>query len=129
MAKRRKKPIQTTVVPFDSGRFAIADANTGEIVDDAQGYGYTTRRKAHKAAWWKFEGGREKAAKGKKAVRSTPLYQQIARDFEKLTLSWAKELARGEIEENELWNELEQKYDISLPAYIRRAIKDLALAS
>jgi hypothetical protein len=37
----------------NNGRFAIADGN-GKIVDDAQGYGYTTGQKAHKAMWYRF---------------------------------------------------------------------------
>ena len=40
-------------------RFAIADAETGEIIDDAQGYGYTSRDKANKAAWYRFKGGKK----------------------------------------------------------------------
>lgn len=37
----------------DEPRFAIADARTGEILDDAQGYGYKSRQKAYAAWGWK----------------------------------------------------------------------------
>ena len=40
-------------------RFIIIDED-GVIVDDAQGYGYKTASKAHKAAWYKFNGGKKK---------------------------------------------------------------------
>lgn len=42
------------VVPFSTEpwdrRWCIVDAETGELLDDAQGYGYKTIKKAH-AAW------------------------------------------------------------------------------
>ena len=40
------------------------DEITGEIVDDAQGYGYKDKQKATKAMWWKFNGGKEKKNNG-----------------------------------------------------------------
>lgn len=45
------------VVEFNGNRFAIAD-DDGKVVDDAQGYGYTSKLKAAKAMWWKFKGGK-----------------------------------------------------------------------
>ena len=43
------------VVPFPMGtcwdeRWCVVDAETGEVLDDAQGYGFKTAKKAH-AAW------------------------------------------------------------------------------
>jgi hypothetical protein len=34
-------------------KFVIIDTETGEILDDAQGYGYTTAQKAYKGYGWK----------------------------------------------------------------------------
>ena len=34
-------------------RYVLVDTETGEIVDDAQGYGYRTAYGAHKAYGWK----------------------------------------------------------------------------
>ena len=45
---------------WKEGRYVIIDENSGEIVDDAQGYGYKDKQKATKAMWWKFSGGKEK---------------------------------------------------------------------
>jgi hypothetical protein len=52
MAEKRK--VITVVLPkknkYDQARYAIADPETGEILDDAQGYGYKSRKKAY-AGW------------------------------------------------------------------------------
>ena len=40
-------------------RFDICDTN-GKVLDDAQGYGYKTAQAAHKAAAYKFKGGKQK---------------------------------------------------------------------
>ncbi len=45
-------------------RFDICDA-TGKVLDNAQGYGYKTAQSAHKAAAYKFKGGRQKADEAK----------------------------------------------------------------
>lgn len=37
-------------MPHTTGRWMIVNKETGEILDDAQGYGYRTAQKAH-AAW------------------------------------------------------------------------------
>lgn len=39
--------------PMTEIRFVLVDTETGEIVDDAQGYGYKTAHGAHKAYGWK----------------------------------------------------------------------------
>jgi len=44
-------------------RFVLVDTETGEIVDDAQGYGYTSAVGAHKAYGWKQTHRREKKRK------------------------------------------------------------------
>ena len=38
--------------PYEK-RYCVVDANTGEILDDAQGYGYRTQQKAYAAYGWK----------------------------------------------------------------------------
>jgi len=40
-------------------RFAISDDN-GNIVDDAQGYGYKSYKNAQKVMWYRFGGGNKK---------------------------------------------------------------------
>ena len=53
--------------PFDvvemfghPGRFEIVDTETGEIIDNANGYGYKSKPNAYKAGWYKFGGGKKK---------------------------------------------------------------------
>ena len=41
-------------------RFDICDADR-KVIDDAQGYGYKSAQSAHKAAAYKFKGGKHKA--------------------------------------------------------------------
>ena len=54
--------VQVTDTLYDDeeeSRYRIED-DDGKVIDDAQGYGYKTYRKAIKAMWYKFQGGREK---------------------------------------------------------------------
>lgn len=45
-------------------RFDICD-ETGKVIDDAQGYGYKTAQAAHRAASYKFKGGKKKVDEAK----------------------------------------------------------------
>lgn len=56
-----------TTTPFDvvemlghPGRFEIVSTETGEIIDNANGYGYKSKPNAYKAGWYKFGGGKKK---------------------------------------------------------------------
>lgn len=42
------------------GRFEIVDKETGEIIDNANGYGYKNKTNAYRAGWYKFGGGKKK---------------------------------------------------------------------
>lgn len=48
-------------------RYRIVDTETGEILDDAQGYGYKTAQNAHKA--WYYKNNRKSIEKDKKIFR------------------------------------------------------------
>ena len=52
--------IPHTIAMRSDGRFEVYHAETGELLDDAQGYGYKTYLKAKKAAWYHFSGGKAK---------------------------------------------------------------------
>lgn len=54
---------------FDN-RFIIININTGEILDDAQGYGYKTIEKAFAAFYYK-KNNKKSDAKKKKALKKT----------------------------------------------------------
>jgi hypothetical protein len=50
-------------------RFDICDVN-GEVIDNAQGYGYKTAQSAHKAASYKFKGGKQKVDTAKASAKA-----------------------------------------------------------
>ena len=50
-------PKDYKIVPFNGSRFAIADAE-GNIVDNAQNWGYKTKQAAYKAANYKMNKGK-----------------------------------------------------------------------
>lgn len=35
-------------------RYVVVDKNTGEVLDDAQGYGYKTKKNAYSAYYYKY---------------------------------------------------------------------------
>lgn len=53
------------IVDFGVDRFCIIDSETGEILDDDNGYGYKTRQKAH--AGWSYK---RKSDSEKKAIKN-----------------------------------------------------------
>lgn len=91
------------VVPFN-GRFAIAN-DDGKVVDDAQGYGYTSKQKAAKAMWWKFKGGKDA---GNKNVawwkKHRDLYDCVT-EFMDINF---KEICRGELTEDDVFGYCEK---------------------
>lgn len=69
MAKQTRKinGNMDTQAPFDvvemfgnPGRFEIVNTETGEIIDNANGYGYKSKPNAYRAGWYKFGGGKKK---------------------------------------------------------------------
>jgi hypothetical protein len=105
------------IVPWKD-RFVIM-SNDGVILDDAQGYGYTTREKASKAAWWKFKGGKKKADSNKAAFRKW-LKEDVKRKealkhYQDL-LEWNfKDIALGTTTDEELWCAVEEKCGVAVP--------------
>lgn len=55
----------------DQTRFDIYDLK-GNLIDDAQGYGYKSAQSAHKAAAYKFKGGKQKSDAAKLFWRKHP---------------------------------------------------------
>jgi hypothetical protein len=88
--------------PYDiirrhDGRFIIADAETQEVLDNAQGHGYKTRQNAEKAAWYKFKGGKAKQDAERQAARAFwrqyPAFAKAVSTY----YEWnVQEIARGE---------------------------------
>ena len=90
------------IVSIENGRFAIAD-DDGKVVDDAQGYGYTSKQKATKAMWWKFKGGKSAATSMASWWKKEPNNRllEIIADVEMTNF---KELIRGEFTQDDIFN-------------------------
>ncbi len=106
-------------------RFAIADSS-GKILDDAQGYGYKNRQKAHLALNWKYLGGRNKSIQRKNEFKawknSNPIHKEIADKFCECMEINFKEIAKGEVTLKEIWDELSKEYSIEIPNYVKKEI-------
>jgi len=78
---------------FDE-RFIVVDKETGEILDDAQGYGYKTVKKAYAAWTWK---NRDKSKDGEKAKKRKHIqkWMQEHKSFVRTMDVFAFEIAKG----------------------------------
>ena len=45
------------IIQFNRDRFIAVDSDTGEVIEDGNGYGYKTKQNAIKAAYWHFNKG------------------------------------------------------------------------
>lgn len=77
-------------------RFVVIDVNTGEVLDNAQGYGYKTKQKAFAAFCYKRDHG-ESDIKKKKAIKNTiKKWLEKHQDFSDLLDMYFLEIAKGE---------------------------------
>lgn len=60
MDEGKKAPFDVVEMVGKPGRFEIVDIETGEIVDNANGYGYKSKTNAYRAGWYKLCGGKQK---------------------------------------------------------------------
>lgn len=99
-------------------RYSIVDIETGEVLDDAQGYGYKTAQKAYKAYTYKTQGGREK---DKEIIKFWKENKELLKYVEKLENTWITELCKGEINLKDIqrWIKEEKGVDVSLN-YIKK---------
>lgn len=87
-----------TIMKNNVTRYAIAD-DTGKIVDDAQGYGYSTKQKANKALWWKFNNGQHICDIN---VNWWKKHKQLWLDINDFLMTWQKEICLGEFTDEEI---------------------------
>lgn len=76
-------------------RYCIISTDTGEILDDAQGYGYKTPQKAYAAYGYKNQSKKKKKAKAKKR-REIEKWMKENQDFVSLIEDYAFYIAKGE---------------------------------
>jgi len=96
-------------------RYVIAD-DEGKIVDDAQGYGYKTKRNAYKAMYYQFKGGKQK--KQQETIDRKKIFKQypgLEKFISNLYENNFKELFREEITEEDFLQEIKEKFGIDFP--------------
>ena len=114
---------------WKEGRYIIIDENSGEIVDDAQGYGYKDKQKATKAMWWKFSGGKEKKDDEKKLFNAwikIEINKNILNEINNTIEDNFKEIALKEVTINEIIKEIENDKNITIPKYHASQMSRLA---
>lgn len=84
-------------------RFCIVSTDTGEVLDDAQGYGYKTAQKAYAAYAYKT---RDKSQDKKKAARKRYIRQWLKenKSFSDLMEDYAFEIAKGTMGPDDKFN-------------------------
>jgi len=99
-------------MPGKSSRFIIVSSDNS-VIDDAQGYGYKTRRNAEKVIWYKFKGGKEntdsKKSQLNKLYKENPGLKDYISD---LYEDRFKEIARGEISDKDVASFISEKFSI-----------------
>ena len=75
-------------------RYVIVDKDTGNVLDDAQGYGYKTRQKAYSAYGYKH---RDKNKDAEKAAKRNVIkkWMKEHKDFVNTMDTFAFEIAKG----------------------------------
>lgn len=104
-------------------RFIIVDAETGEVLDDAQGYGYKSAQKAHAAWGWKNRD--PKLAAKEKAINKwfnkQKKLENLLGDYAFYRLKDHEKLTDGDIEQ--ALEELDLKLPDCTIKEFRRAVK------
>lgn len=97
-------------------RFCIVSTDTGEILDDAQGYGYKTAQKAYSAYAYKT---RDKSKDKERAAKEKHIEQWMKenKSFVRLMDACAFEIAKGTMDPND-------KFDAR---FVKRLLKENSL--
>jgi hypothetical protein len=108
------------VMPKDEHRFVIADKD-GKVVNDAQGYGYTSKGAASKAMWYHFGGGKSKIDSSKQAaLKFWRENKEAAKELKYLFDCYLKELAMDERSTQDVLDEVNDKFKIKIPkSYVK----------
>lgn len=96
-------------------RYVIVD-DEGKVVDDAQGWGYKSKQNAHKAMWYKFNGGKQKVAKS--VSEKNAFFKEHAgleKFLNRIYENNFKEMARGEVTDEDILSEVREKFGFDMP--------------
>ena len=89
-------------------RYVIVNDN-GDVVDDAQGYGYKTYQNATKVIWYRSKKGKSKINRGKKFWKKNPDVKEWIDDIISINF---KEISRNEVSYEDIRKEAEEKFNI-----------------
>ncbi len=110
------------ILPFKNNRFCISDKN-GNILDNSQGFGYKSEESARKSMMLKYFSIIEKTE-----IPTEWNYNNITFDIIKNKFGYLYSMNcnlyrsdRREIEE--IWNDVEDYYNIIIPEYVKNYIK------
>lgn len=106
---------ETLSGPYEP-RFVVVDADTGKVLDDAQGYGYRTPQKAH-AAWVYKNRDRSKDKEKEQKRKHIRKWMKEHKDFMDAMDTFAFEITKGS------WGP-EDKFNA---AFVGKMLKDYGL--
>ena len=99
----------------DKKRYIIINSNTGEIVDDAQGYGFKTKQGAYKALYYKLNKKSIDSFNNEynKIWKQHPNLKNIQDDLNDILLNYLKN--NEKIKKQEIDNYILSKIEIEIP--------------
>lgn len=113
------------ITPNNKNRFHITNSK-GEVIDDANGFGFKTRKSASKALWYKFKNGKEKIKKEKSdldKLLEKENYKKMKEEIEN-TMEWNfKDLGMGIITIEDIFDSVEKEFDEKIPYLLRKYFK------
>ena len=92
-------------------RYIIINNETGEIIDDAQGYGYKTSKKAYAAYYYKYKGGRERQIKYQIFWKNNI---EIAEYIDELVVYWSKEISKKNVSYSKILKTVNDHFNVSI---------------
>ena len=94
------KAVESQVLSKKDKRFVVIDQDTGEILDDAQGWGYKSAVNAHRA--WAYK-NRDKTKDKEKMQRKAEIFAwlQEHKSFVRTLDAYAFEIAKGSWDEDD----------------------------
>lgn len=92
-------------------RYICINEETGEILDDAQGYGYKSRQKAYSGFNYKYGNGKLKHSENKAFWKKHKDIAIFIAEYQEYNF---KEFMRGEITGDDLIEEIKTEFGISI---------------
>ncbi|QVK19782.1 hypothetical protein KHQ81_15865 (plasmid) [Mycoplasmatota bacterium] len=106
------------VKPYKNNRYVIVNKETGEIIDDCQGYGYKTKQKAYVSYNYKYNGGRDRH-------NEIRYFWRKHKKIKKFVIDWLrtffKEIGHGELTLKDLQSVIKEEFAVEIPlSYLKK---------